>query len=94
MLHGNNKSDAELVRALDIGVGRIVVDSFDEIDRLDRLALGTSRRAQVLVRVTPGIEAHTHEYVMTGQDDSKFGFSLASGAAAEGGPPAPGRNSR
>ena len=83
VLHGNNKSDAELVRALDIGVGRIVVDSFDEIDRLDRLALGTSRRAQVLVRVTPGIEAHTHEYVMTGQDDSKFGFSLASGAAAE-----------
>ena len=83
MLHGNNKSDAELVQALDVGVGRIVVDSFDEIDRLDRLALAMSRRPAVLVRITPGIEAHTHEYVMTGQDDSKFGFGLASGAAAE-----------
>ena len=67
-------------------MGRIVVDSFDEIDRLARLA---GRRGpggpapSVLVRVTPGIEAHTHEYVMTGQDDSKFGFGLASGAAAE-----------
>ncbi len=83
VLHGNNKSDAELARALDCGVGRIVVDSFDEIDRLERLAVGRSLRPQVLVRVTPGIEAHTHRYVMTGQDDSKFGFGLASGAAGE-----------
>jgi diaminopimelate decarboxylase len=82
VLHGNNKSDAELRRALDAGVGRIVVDSFDEIDRLERLA-SPGRRPEVLIRVTPGIEAHTHEYVMTGQEDSKFGFSLASGAAAE-----------
>jgi diaminopimelate decarboxylase len=81
VLHGNNKSDAELSRALDAGVGRIVVDSFDEIDRLERLAPGAARRPEVLMRVTPGIEAHTHEYVMTGQDDSKFGFGLASGAA-------------
>ncbi|HMK97380.1 MAG TPA: diaminopimelate decarboxylase [Acidimicrobiales bacterium] len=85
IMHGNNKSEAELAAALDAGVGRIVVDSFDEIDRLSRLA---GRRpsqppAEVLARVTPGIEAHTHEYVMTGQDDSKFGFGLASGAAAE-----------
>ncbi len=79
VLHGNNKSDEELARALDVGVGRIVVDSFDEIDRLERLAAG--RRQKVLVRVTPGVEAHTHEFVMTGQDDSKFGFGLGSGEA-------------
>jgi diaminopimelate decarboxylase len=83
VLHGNNKSEAELSRALSSGVGRIVVDSFDEIDRLERLVAARSGRPKVLVRVTPGIEAHTHEYVMTGQDDSKFGFGLASGAAAE-----------
>ncbi|MDE3204768.1 MAG: diaminopimelate decarboxylase [Acidobacteriota bacterium] len=83
VLHGNNKSEAELATALAAGVGRIVIDSFDEIDRLERLAPKAPARPQVLVRVTPGIEAHTHEYVMTGQDDSKFGFGLASGAAAE-----------
>jgi diaminopimelate decarboxylase len=87
VLHGNNKSDAELKAALDADVGRIVVDSFDEIDRLDRLipAATTANTAKtaVLLRVTPGVEAHTHEYVMTGQDDSKFGFGLASGAANE-----------
>ena len=78
VLHGNNKSEAELSYALEVGVGRIVVDSFDEIDRLAKL----DARAPVLLRVTPGVEAHTHEYVMTGQEDSKFGFSIASGAAA------------
>jgi diaminopimelate decarboxylase len=83
VLHGNNKSDAELTRALQAGVGRIVIDSFDEIDRLERLAPAAGVRPEVLIRVTPGIEAHTHEYVMTGQDDSKFGFGLASGAAEE-----------
>ncbi len=83
VLHGNNKSDAELGRALECGVGRIIVDSFDEIDRLERLAPALGRRPAVMARVTPGIEAHTHEYVMTGQDDSKFGFGLASGAATE-----------
>jgi diaminopimelate decarboxylase len=86
VMHGNNKSEAELEAALAAGVGRIVVDSFDEIDRLAGLS-GEGEPAaplpSVLVRVTPGIEAHTHEYVMTGQDDSKFGFGLASGAAAE-----------
>lgn len=79
VLHGNNKSEAELNAALDNGIGRIVVDSFDELDRLDRL----NRPAKVLLRVTPGVEAHTHEYVMTGQDDSKFGFGLASGQAQQ-----------
>src|SRR5205085_12420662 len=78
VLHGNNKSDAELNAALDAGIGRIVVDSFDEIDRLERIG----RPTRVLIRVTPGVEAHTHEYVMTGQEDSKFGFGLRSGAAA------------
>jgi diaminopimelate decarboxylase len=67
-------------------VGRIVVDSFDEISRLGHLLDGPSVRPQrprVLVRVTPGVEAHTHEFVRTGQEDSKFGFSVASGAATE-----------
>jgi len=84
VLHGNNKSVAELEAALEAGVGRIVVDSFDEIDRLSVLngrRNGAGPRPKVLVRVTPGVEAHTHEYVMTGQDDSKFGFGLASGDA-------------
>jgi len=85
VLHGNNKSDAELSAAVSAGVGRIVVDSFDELDRLERLACapGRGRPPSVLVRVTPGVEAHTHEFVRTGQDDSKFGFGLASGAADE-----------
>ena len=86
VLHGNNKSDDELARALDAGVGRIVVDSFDEIERLARLvrttAPGRGRQA-VMIRVTPGVEAHTHDFVRTGQEDSKFGFGLASGAAAD-----------
>jgi diaminopimelate decarboxylase len=83
VLHGNNKSEAELAQALEVGVGRIVVDSFDEIDRLEALgAQGTGARPKVLVRVTPGVEAHTHAFVSTGQEDSKFGFGLASGAAA------------
>ena len=79
VFHGNNKSRAELAAAAEYAVGRIVVDSLDEIDRLTEL--GAPMR--VLVRVTPGVEAHTHSYVATGQEDQKFGFSLASGAAAE-----------
>jgi len=81
--HGNNKSVAELERALAYGVGRIVVDSFEEIVRLAALADRRGVRQRVLVRATPGVEAHTHEFVQTGQEDQKFGFSLASGAAAE-----------
>ena len=80
-LHGNNKSLEELATARRAGV-RIVVDSFDELDRLDRLYAEDGAAARVLLRVTPGVEAHTHEYVMTGQVDSKFGFGLASGDAA------------
>ena len=81
VMHGNNKSDAELRTAIDAGVGRIVVDSFDEIDRLE--AIAPAAPVPVLLRITPGVEAHTHEYVMTGQEDSKFGFGLASGRASE-----------
>jgi len=81
VLHGNNKSTAELARAHDLDV-RVVVDSFDEIGRLEALHADDGRRTRVMVRVTPGVEAHTHEYVMTGQVDSKFGFGLASGDAA------------
>jgi diaminopimelate decarboxylase len=79
--HGNNKSVAELRRALAYGVGRIAVDSHEEIERLGLVALQQQIRQRVYVRVTPGVEAHTHEYVATGQEDQKFGFSLSSGAA-------------
>ena len=81
VLHGNNKSEAELAAALDAGVGRIVVDSFDELDRLEALARDRGVRQSVLVRVTPGVEAHTHEYIETGTEASKFGFTLTDGVA-------------
>ena len=80
--HGNNKSVAELSRALDAGVGRIIVDSDQEVDRLAALARERSVRPRVLLRVTVGVEAHTHEFIATAHDDQKFGFSLAGGAAA------------
>jgi diaminopimelate decarboxylase len=79
--HGNNKSVTELTRALDAGVGRIIVDSFTEIDRLTALARERGVRPRVLVRVTVGVEAHTHEFIATAHEDQKFGFSLAGGAA-------------
>jgi diaminopimelate decarboxylase len=84
-LHGNNKSLAELRTAVDAGIGRIVLDSFDEIDRLvplaeARVAAGGAPVA-VLVRATVGIEAHTHEFIATAHEDQKFGFSLATGDA-------------
>jgi diaminopimelate decarboxylase len=74
-LHGNNKTEAELRYALERGVGMVVVDSFDELDRLERLLGGRTQRA--MLRVTPGIEPTTHSYIQTGQQDSKFGFGLA-----------------
>jgi len=82
VLHGNNKAERELAYALEHRVGRVVLDSFDEIDRVERLVAGGLPRPRVLVRITPGIEAHTHEFVRTGQNDSKFGFGVASGDAA------------
>ena len=95
VLHGNNKSTEELAAAMSVGVGRIVIDSFDEIDRIERLVAdppaldGGPEDAgipvrwcpKVLARITPGVEVHTHEFVRTGQEDSKFGFGIASGAA-------------
>jgi diaminopimelate decarboxylase len=80
-LHGNNKSRAELTRAVEAGVGHIVLDSFDEIDRLTEVAAAAGVRQRVLVRVTVGVEAHTHEYIATAHEDQKFGFSLRDGAA-------------
>jgi diaminopimelate decarboxylase len=82
-MHGNNKSPAELAAALDAGVGRVVLDSFVEIARLAELAAARSVRIGVLVRVTVGVEAHTHEFIATAHEDQKFGFSLAAGDAAE-----------
>lgn len=81
--HGNNKSVAELREALSYGVGRIIVDSRQEIDRLGALAAELGVRAPVMVRVTVGVEAHTHEFIATGHEDQKFGFSLNGGAAFE-----------
>jgi diaminopimelate decarboxylase len=81
--HGNNKSPDELESALDVGVARIIVDNFHELELLDSAARRRGTRQAVLLRVAPGIEAHTHEYIRTGSQDSKFGFDLASGQAFE-----------
>ena len=82
-LHGNNKSDAELDRALRAGIGRIVIDSLAEIDRVADVAGRLGLRAPVLLRVTVGVEAHTHEYIATAHEDQKFGLSLNAGKAIE-----------
>ena len=78
-MHGNNKTDAELVLAGNSGVGHLIVDSFDEIDRCERVL---KRKQDVLIRVTPGIKPSTHSFIQTGQLDSKFGFGLEDGTAA------------
>jgi diaminopimelate decarboxylase len=83
LVHGNNKSPDELAAALDAGVGRIVVDSDMEIARLAHAAEARGVRQKVLIRVTVGVEAHTHEFIATAHEDQKFGFSIASGAALE-----------
>jgi diaminopimelate decarboxylase len=83
LFHGNNKSVLELERAVEVGVGRIVVDSFIEIERLANIASGHGVTAQVLIRLTVGVEAHTHEFISTAHEDQKFGLSIASGAALE-----------
>ncbi|MGN6722665.1 MAG: diaminopimelate decarboxylase, partial [Marmoricola sp.] len=82
-LHGNNKSSGELAKAIELGVGRIIVDSFDEIDRLVALTRELGRPARVMLRVTAGVEAHTHEFIATAHEDQKFGFSISSGDAFE-----------
>ncbi|PSL58467.1 diaminopimelate decarboxylase [Saccharothrix carnea] len=82
-LHGNNKSVAELTAAVEAGVGAVVLDSFYEIARLDQVARERGRVQPVMIRVTVGVEAHTHEFIATAHEDQKFGFSLSSGDAAE-----------
>ncbi len=80
VVHGNNKSRAEIAHAIEVGVHRLVVDNFEEIDHL-RAAADPARPLRCLLRVTPGVEAHTHEFVRTGQEDTKFGLSIQSGDA-------------
>ncbi|WP_031518499.1 diaminopimelate decarboxylase [Streptomyces sp. NRRL F-5123] len=82
-MHGNNKSSAEIDRGVAAGVGRIVVDSFEEIVRVAAAAERHGRRQRVQIRVTVGVEAHTHEFIATAHEDQKFGLPLASGQAAE-----------
>ncbi|WP_034088470.1 diaminopimelate decarboxylase [Streptacidiphilus albus] len=82
--HGNNKSEAELEQAVAAGVGHVVVDSFDELVRLSWIAERHGVRQKVLIRVTVGVEAHTHEFIATAHEDQKFGLSLSGGLAAEG----------
>jgi diaminopimelate decarboxylase len=80
-MHGNNKSMDELEMAIEHNIGCIVVDNFYEIELLDYLLKKHHKKMNVLIRVTPGIEAHTHDYILTGQEDSKFGFDLSNGQA-------------
>ncbi|GAA1303507.1 diaminopimelate decarboxylase [Pseudonocardia xinjiangensis] len=81
-MHGNNKSVAELVAAVESGVGRVVIDSFHEIARLDAIARERDVVVPVMLRVTVGVEAHTHEFIATAHEDQKFGFSIAGGEAS------------
>ncbi|GEL18926.1 diaminopimelate decarboxylase [Pseudonocardia asaccharolytica] len=83
-MHGNNKSVAELVEAVEAGVGRIVLDSFHEITRLDTIARERGVVVPVMVRVTVGVEAHTHEFIATAHEDQKFGFSISGPQAGAG----------
>ena len=81
--HGNNKTLEELILALDLGVGRIVVDNFYEVELLNKLAGDKGIRQEILLRLTPGVDPHTHQYTTTGTIESKFGFPLATGQAEE-----------
>ena len=83
LMHGNNKSDAEITAAVAYGVGRIVIDSFEEIARVAHAAAAAGRVQPVLVRATVGVEAHTHEFIATAHEDQKFGLSAAGGAVDE-----------
>ncbi|MBG6189761.1 diaminopimelate decarboxylase [Arthrobacter sp. CAN_A212] len=83
-LHGNNKSDAALRRALDLNVGRIVVDSLPELEQVAALATSLGTTANVMLRLTPGVHASTHEFIATAHEDQKFGLSLAGGPAGPG----------
>jgi diaminopimelate decarboxylase len=80
-VHGNNKSEEEIRAAIEVGVAKIVIDSMQEIERVDHIAKAANKVQKVLLRITPGVEAHTHEAISTAHEDVKFGFSIASGAA-------------
>ncbi|WP_018922154.1 diaminopimelate decarboxylase [Salsuginibacillus kocurii] len=82
-MHGNNKSPEEIKMGVEYGVGCFVVDNFYELELLQQEAQKLQKEVRILLRTTPGIEAHTHDYISTGQEDSKFGFDLASGQGAE-----------
>lgn len=81
--HGNNKTPEEIEMALDAGIGCFVVDNFDELHLLNAIAGEKGQKVNILLRITPGVEAHTHDYISTGQQDSKFGFDLGNGTARE-----------
>ncbi|WP_341358003.1 diaminopimelate decarboxylase [Rossellomorea sp. y25] len=81
--NGNNKSREELMMAIENKIGCIVVDNFYELELVNEISLSSEQMTKVLLRVTPGIEAHTHDYILTGQEDSKFGFDLGNGQAEE-----------
>lgn len=79
--HGNNKTDAELKMAIENNVGHIVIDDFTEIERISTFAVNTGKTVKAMLRIKPGIDAHTHDFIKTGQNDSKFGFTLETGEA-------------
>lgn len=81
--HGNNKTDFELEMAVANNIGTIIVDNFHEIELLTSLLKKKQKTQRILLRVTPGVDAHTHDYILTGQEDSKFGFDVKSGQAAK-----------
>ncbi|MGQ9496969.1 MAG: diaminopimelate decarboxylase [Desulfotomaculales bacterium] len=82
--HGNNKSPSEIRMALEAGIHRFMVDNLYELELISRATRATGRKAHICLRLTPGIEAHTHKYIMTGQIDSKFGLPIETGQALEG----------
>ncbi|MEC5191628.1 MULTISPECIES: diaminopimelate decarboxylase [unclassified Arthrobacter] len=84
-LHGNNKSDGEIHRALDLKLGRIVVDSLAELERVARIAGARGETAKVMLRLTPGVHAHTHEFIATAHEDQKFGLSMAADSTEQAG---------
>ena len=81
--HGNNKTDEELILAVENNVGRIIVDNIFELERLNEISKKKGIKANIMFRIKPGVDAHTHDFVKTGQIDSKFGFALETGEAFE-----------
>lgn len=79
LFHGNNKTIDEIKLGIDLGVGRFVVDNFYELDLIEKICIENNKTQKIYFRITPGIEAHTHDYIKTGQIDSKFGFTLTNG---------------